>query len=64
MSGELTTREYKTTEGVNRTSLELNANIIDLVGKKTINPNPSESNMVKEFLGENSDETFDDGIPF
>lgn len=34
VSGELTQREYKANDGTMRTSLELNANIIDLVGKK------------------------------
>ncbi|MDD5229018.1 MAG: single-stranded DNA-binding protein [Methylococcales bacterium] len=35
VSGELTTSEYKANDGTMRTSLELNANIIDLVGKRT-----------------------------
>lgn len=34
VSGELTQREYQANDGTNRTSLELNANIIDLVGGK------------------------------
>jgi single-strand DNA-binding protein len=34
VSGELTPREYKANDGTMRTSLDLNANIIDLVGKK------------------------------
>jgi len=35
VSGELTISEYKANDGSMRTSLELNANIIDLVGKKS-----------------------------
>ncbi|MDD1616940.1 MAG: single-strand DNA-binding protein [Methylococcaceae bacterium NSP1-2] len=35
VSGELTMSEYKANDGTMRTSLELNANIIDLVGKKS-----------------------------
>lgn len=34
VSGELTTSEYKANDGSVRTSLELNANILDLVGGK------------------------------
>ncbi|MFK5950317.1 MAG: single-stranded DNA-binding protein [Methylococcales bacterium] len=34
VSGELTTREYQANDGTTRTSLELNANVIDLVGKR------------------------------
>jgi single-strand DNA-binding protein len=35
VSGELTTSEYKANDGTMRTSLELNANVIDLVGKRS-----------------------------
>jgi single-strand DNA-binding protein len=35
VSGELTQREYKANDGTTRTSLELNANIVDLLGKKS-----------------------------
>lgn len=34
VSGELSQSEYKSNDGAVKTSLELNANIIDLVGKK------------------------------
>ena len=34
VSGELTQREYQANDGTTRTSLELNANIVDLVGKR------------------------------
>lgn len=34
VSGELTQREYQANDGTTKTSLELNANIIDLVGKR------------------------------
>jgi len=34
VSGELATREYQANDGTTRTSLELNANVIDLVGKR------------------------------
>ncbi len=34
ISGELTQREYQANDGTTKTSLELNANIIDLLGKR------------------------------
>ncbi|NOT84510.1 MAG: single-stranded DNA-binding protein [Methylococcaceae bacterium] len=34
VSGELSMREYQATDGTTKSSLELNANIIDLVGKR------------------------------
>ena len=34
VSGELTQDEYKANDGTTKTSLELNANIIDLLGRK------------------------------
>lgn len=35
VSGELTQSEYKANDGTTKTSLELNATIIDLIGKKS-----------------------------
>ncbi len=34
VSGELTQREYQANDGTTKSSLELNANIIDLIGKR------------------------------
>jgi single-strand DNA-binding protein len=34
VSGELSQREYQANDGTTRTSLELNCNVIDLVGKR------------------------------
>lgn len=39
VSGELTTNEYTANDGTKRTSLELNATIIDLVGRRESAPN-------------------------
>jgi len=39
VSGELSQNEYQAQDGTNRTSLELNANIIDLVGPKRTEQN-------------------------
>jgi len=35
VSGELRTNEYQAKDGTTKTSIELNANILDLVGKKS-----------------------------
>lgn len=43
VSGELTTSEYKDKDGTIRTSLELNANIIDLVGKRNEGSQPQQN---------------------
>ncbi|MSP28203.1 MAG: single-stranded DNA-binding protein [Methylococcales bacterium] len=37
VSGELSTREYQANDGTTRTSLDLIANVLDLVGKKSDN---------------------------
>ena len=34
ISGELTQQEYQANDGTTKTSLELNANVVDLVGKR------------------------------
>lgn len=43
VSGELSQSEYKANDGTTRTSLELNANIIDLVGKRSAEDSAQES---------------------
>lgn len=43
VSGELSMREYKANDGTMRTSLELNANILDLVGKKNEGGQPQQN---------------------
>ena len=41
VSGELTMSEYRANDGTMKTSLELNANVIELVGKKSDSSAPS-----------------------
>ena len=57
VSGELSQNEYKANDGTTKTSLELNANIIDLVGKRneqaTAAPATTKSN-----------DDYDDDVPF
>jgi single-strand DNA-binding protein len=59
VSGELTQSEYKANDGTTKTSLELNANIIDLIGKKDgatqQRPAPARQAAADDF---------DDSIPF
>jgi single-strand DNA-binding protein len=77
VSGELTQREYKANDGTMRTSLELNANVIDLVGKKnegsysapsnyssapTSTPSPAPAQPSGNH--DNFDAPYDDDIPF
>ena len=40
ISGELTTSEYQKNDGTQGFALELNANIVDLIGRKNDNPQP------------------------
>lgn len=57
VSGELTQREYQANDGSTKTSLELNANIVDLVGKRNEqsqqpqqgNQQPSQPSSLDDF---------------
>lgn len=75
VSGELTQNEYKANDGTTRTSLELNANIIDLVGKKSESGQgqqayPSQATHqnapapASAQSNDNFDAPYDDDIPF
>ncbi len=80
VSGELTTSEYRANDGTMRTTLELNANIVNLVGSKKVDagsqaqPQPSyppasnkapTSAPVQQGGGtDNFDAPYDDDIPF
>jgi single-strand DNA-binding protein len=46
ISGELTQSEFAGTDGVKKTTLEINANIIDLVGKRDTNAQPVQAQPV------------------
>lgn len=78
VSGELTTREYQANDGTTRTSLDLIANILDLVGKKndasqtgqesysapaSRAPNPAPAQQ-PSGSHDNFDAPYDDDIPF
>ncbi len=74
VSGELTQREYQAKDGTTKTSLDLNANIIDLIGKKTEASQPQQNYQpsgvreqapVRQGAGfDNLDMPYDDDIPF
>ncbi len=57
VSGELTQNEYQAKDGTTKTSLELNATIIDLLGKKNESAAP-----VRQ--APKADVAYDDDIPF
>ncbi len=77
VSGELSQNEYRANDGTTKTSLELIANIIDLVGKKndagsqpqqsyppaTAKPSPS-APAQSNASHDNFDAPYDDDIPF
>jgi single-strand DNA-binding protein len=72
VSGELTQNEYKANDGSMKTSLELNANIIDLIGKRNESSQPqqayqasaSQSPSSQGGSHDNFDAPYDDDIPF
>jgi single-strand DNA-binding protein len=66
VSGELTQSEYRANDGTTKTSLELNANILDLVGKKN-DSNQSEhqnhqASSVQQSQKHDANVPYDDGI--
>jgi len=67
ISGELSESEYKTTDGESRTSLEMNAQIIDLIGKKKdSSAAPEPAKPIKGKAATQSDMGLDnlDDVPF
>ncbi len=71
VSGELTQSEYKANDGTMKSSLELNANIIDLIGKRSESaPGPqayqASGGQPASAPGgrDNFSDDYDDDIPF
>ena len=62
VSGELSQNEYKANDGTTKTSLELNANIIDLVGKRS-EPAPQQQQQQQQQQ-QPAQQEYDDDIPF
>ena len=66
VSGELTQREYQANDGTTKASLELNANIVDLVGKRNESgqaPAQNQSPPTQPTNNPSSLDDFDD-VPF
>jgi single-strand DNA-binding protein len=63
ISGELKQNEYQAKDGTTKTSLELNANIIDLVGKRDQQAKPQQKRQQQPAASSFPDD-FDDDIPF
>jgi len=65
VSGELSENEYQAYDGTTKKSLELNANIIDLVGskRKTSDQAPQQARPQQSHPDRQHD-NFDDDIPF
>jgi single-strand DNA-binding protein len=76
VSGELTQSEYKANDGTTKTSLELNANIIDLLGRKNESSQSQQTNQSSGYAERQQapaqqtasngsfDAPYDDDIPF
>jgi single-strand DNA-binding protein len=67
VSGELTQREYQANDGTTKTSLELNANILDLVGGKREGgegQQPTQQRPAQNAPRDNFDDDFMDDVPF
>jgi single-strand DNA-binding protein len=71
VSGELTQNEYKANDGTTKTSLELNATIIDLIGKRNEGSSQAQSqhheqksNGYAPSANVPATDNFDDDIPF
>lgn len=71
VSGELTQNEYKANDGTMKTSLELNANIIDLIGKRSDSGQGQQAYQASGTQSapaqsdhDNFDAPYDDDIPF
>jgi single-strand DNA-binding protein len=63
VSGELTQREYQANDGTTKTSLELNANILDLVGGKREGGEGQQPTQQRPAQNAPRD-NFDDDLPF
>lgn len=66
ISGELSQREYQANDGTTKTSLELNATIIDLVGKRNEQSQQPQQNTQQPVQSGNSPSSLDDfdDVPF
>ena len=71
VSGELTQEDYQANDGTTKSSLRLNAHVLDLVGKKSENPPQStQQTSYQQPVQQNNQQQgagykdFDDSVPF
>lgn len=66
VSGELSQREYQANDGLTKISLELNANIVDLVGKRNDQGQQTQQENPQASQSTNSPSSLDDfdDVPF
>lgn len=66
VSGELSQNEYKANDGSMKTSLELSANVIDLIGKRSDAGQSLQTHQASATPPghDNFDESYNDDIPF
>jgi single-strand DNA-binding protein len=64
VSGELSQNEYQAKDGTTKTSLELNANVLDLVGGKKAGHSDNAQPAKEPAAPASADDNFDDDIPF
>jgi single-strand DNA-binding protein len=64
VSGELTQSEYKANDGTTKTSLELNATVVDLIGKKSEGGQQQAPQPRQAPANALPYDDFDDSIPF
>jgi single-strand DNA-binding protein len=66
VSGELTQSEYKASDGTTKTSLELNATVIDLIGKRADQdaPQKAQQRPASKPANDLPYDDFDDSIQF
>ncbi len=68
VSGELTQSEYQAKDGTTKSNLELNATIIDLIGKKSEgsqdNQQQTQQRQQRPSQAPANDAPYDDDIPF
>lgn len=63
-SGELTLNEYQGQDGTTKSNLELNANIVDLVGKRSDQSTQQNAPAQQQPPSASTTNDFDDDIPF
>lgn len=64
VSGELRQREYQGKDGTTKTSLEMNANVVDFIGGKQESGESVKPEPAAQIPGADNDYPFDDDVVF